>query len=762
MRGANYVPSYAQNDVQTWMEYDAKVVDRELGYAKIVNIAGSTLGAPDAAATVTRADEPLVADRLVFNWHNFLSSCSTWNLTDWNRWTDDARQLGYNGIMVHAYGNNPMVSFEFNGQTKPVGFLSTTVKGRDWSTMHVNDVRRLVGGAAFGDQPVFGADAARVPDEQRVEAARKLMQGVFAHAAGRGMQVVLANDVDTDSANPQALIRTLPASARFAMSGSVWLTNPETPEGFAYYKAQVAALLKDYPQITTLVVWFRTDSTPWINLKLTEMPAAWQEEYQAALAKQPQVAKYWRAPNMLAIGKIVRAYQRALKELGRDRVRLAAGTWKFDFLPGADVFFPPGVTFIGLDYDVLHNRSMLATAQRRQKLAEVGAHRPLIPVIWAQHDDGTYFGRPYTPFDNFHTKLVESKASGFGVIHWMTRPFDLFFASHIRQVGKQTQNESLRVTCEQVGGQAMGEYLYRWITEAPQFGRETSDYFIDRPLTGVPAIVAGCRQRLTLLKNVTGAASRLLQGAGIIRGLVLRNARSLPAFAGRSQKPRPRPSTGTDDPVSPRAGHRTIRQVQFQRRHHARRTRVARLAEPPLAHPHRSPSSGARHGAGTNQIRPDATRHARPKPRRVHVSLRRRPHGLGSLGRNGMPRPHVHRPGRSRGTCPHGNRHRQAAEFHLAADHGRGQPQHEPTVVLAGRHLPASVVRHGHRRLHREGGRHGASSRTLPARRTDVPRDARPTRHGERDGHTRQGRRRAPLWRRAGMREMTNRKPART
>lgn len=33
MRGANYVPSYAKNDVQIWMEFDPAVVDRELGYA---------------------------------------------------------------------------------------------------------------------------------------------------------------------------------------------------------------------------------------------------------------------------------------------------------------------------------------------------------------------------------------------------------------------------------------------------------------------------------------------------------------------------------------------------------------------------------------------------------------------------------------------------------------------------------------------------------------------------------------------------------
>ena len=31
---ANYVPSYARNDVQTWMDHDPAVVDRELGYAE--------------------------------------------------------------------------------------------------------------------------------------------------------------------------------------------------------------------------------------------------------------------------------------------------------------------------------------------------------------------------------------------------------------------------------------------------------------------------------------------------------------------------------------------------------------------------------------------------------------------------------------------------------------------------------------------------------------------------------------------------------
>lgn len=175
------------------------------------------------------ADRPLVPDRIVFNWHNFLSGCSTWNESDWNRWTEDAQKLGYNGIMVHAYGNNPMVSFTYNGKTKPVGYLSTT-------------------------------------------------------------------------------------------------------------------------------------------------------------------------------------------------------------------------------------------------------------------------------------------ASGFGVIHWMTRPFDLFFASHSRQVFEKTRNEPLRSTCEQMGGKELGEYLFHWVTEAPQFARETSDFFIDKPLANVSNVLAGCRQRLAMIRDAKGDLAEYFRG----------------------------------------------------------------------------------------------------------------------------------------------------------------------------------------------------------------------------------------------------------
>jgi hypothetical protein len=33
-------------------------------------------------------DAPLTGDRFVFNWHNFLSGCTGWNLPDWQAWID--------------------------------------------------------------------------------------------------------------------------------------------------------------------------------------------------------------------------------------------------------------------------------------------------------------------------------------------------------------------------------------------------------------------------------------------------------------------------------------------------------------------------------------------------------------------------------------------------------------------------------------------------------------------------------------------------
>ncbi|MCC6125517.1 MAG: hypothetical protein IT426_11180 [Pirellulales bacterium] len=471
------------------------------------------------------ADAPLVRERIVFNWHNFLSGCSTWNLDHWKQWTLQAQKGGYNAIMVHAYGNNPMASFEFGGKQKPVGYLSTTAKGRDWATMHVNDVRRLWGGEIF-DGPVFGSEAALVPEERRVAAAQKMMRDVFAFAQRRAMDVYFAVDVDTAPANAQELIETLPPDARFTVKmkensyavqrgGPIWLPNPDAPAGYRYYKTQVESLLKTYPQITCLLIWFRGDGTaPWMTFRRQEMPAAWQEEYRAELAKTPEAAKYHISRNMFATAKIARAFQRALKELGREDVELGAGSWRFRFVPAADRFFPREVKLLPLDYDVLAEKPQLSTADLRKVIRDAGVHRRIVPIVWAHHDDGHYFGRPYRPFDEFQSKLSDAKASGFGVIHWLTRPLDLYFSSSSKQVWRRSQNQPLAETCREMAerrfgvstSDILGRYLERWINEAPQFGRETRVWFLMHRLSPLAQTDPGNRERRVLLEQIDAAA----------------------------------------------------------------------------------------------------------------------------------------------------------------------------------------------------------------------------------------------------------------
>ncbi len=152
-------------------------------------------------------------------------------------------------------------------------------------------------------------------------------------------------------------------------------------------------------------------------------------------------------------------------------------------------------------------------------LRNAGSRRAVLPVIWAHHDDGNYLGRPYTPFDRFATRLADANACGFGIIHWTTRPLDLFFISHARQVWAGSQDEPLDVTCREMAARSfgpstrdqLGEYLRRWVTEAPKFARETGNLFMDRPLNNLEEVLGGCRERLKLLAAVDSSGLTLEQ-----------------------------------------------------------------------------------------------------------------------------------------------------------------------------------------------------------------------------------------------------------
>ncbi|TWU40591.1 discoidin domain-containing protein [Novipirellula artificiosorum] len=505
--------------------YGAYGLLRDLGVGYLLN--GDTLPEPTTKpfplSNWNLSDRPLVPTRVVFNWHNFLSGCSTWDVEQWQQWITQSQKMGYNTVMVHAYGNNPMAGFKFEGVQKPVGYLSSTQVGRDWSTNHVNDVRRLDGGEVF-DTAVFGCDAAvNGTNLQRTQAAQALMAEAFATAEARAVDLFFAVDVDTTSANPQAMIEHLPKHARFEIgvkeaawmgqaSGKMWLVNPETPEGYGFYRAQVQQLLDAYPQIDSLVVWHRKSSTPWMEFALESMPKAWQEEFAAEVAKTPDAMDFYHSHHLFAQAKIVIAFQRAVTELGHDDVKIAFGSWDFDFLPAAHRFMPSDVALIPLDWMVLKDASVFDTHERRLAVAKVAATRPVIPIAWAHHDDGNYVGRPYTPIPNFHDCLTEMKCqtAGFGIIHWTTKPLDLYFQSLINQVWRSSENESLERTCRQMAQQFVGDeqtepfaaYLQDWVTTMPKIGRETSDFFIDHELKDLPGTEAAQRRRLKLLNAI--------------------------------------------------------------------------------------------------------------------------------------------------------------------------------------------------------------------------------------------------------------------
>jgi hypothetical protein len=468
------------------------------------NTAPAPTHVPFSFADWSVRDSPLIGERIVFDWHNFLSGCSTWNLEDWQNWITQASRMRFNTVMVHAYGNNPMYSFSMNGETKPVGYLANTEYGRDWGTEHVVDVRNLVGAEGLFNGPVFGADASLVPESQKVAAAQGLMQSVFRFAANRGMGVTFALDVDTESANPQNVIATLPASARFAHRG-LQLVDPDTPEGCAYYRAEITQLMTLYPEITQLAVWFRGGlNSPWRELKPDEFPAPWRAEYKAAIAAHPRLINDPEAPSMFAIAKIARAFRKVLDETGRTSVTMAAGSWRFTYLPSADVFMPAEVALMPLDYD-----RDFPSDPVQESLRVIARHRPMVPIVWAQHDDREYAGRSYTPLEGFASLLRWSNSAGYGIIHWTTRPLDLYFKNISDQVWSSTENEPLDETASEMARRTFGprakdpgkRYLYAWINDAPAFGMETSDTFINQ-LVDPENEAVGAKTRLAILDEM--------------------------------------------------------------------------------------------------------------------------------------------------------------------------------------------------------------------------------------------------------------------
>lgn len=483
----------------------------KLGYGFYLSYEGKPL--PKSELTFKEwemSDFPLQGQRIVFDWHNFLSGCTGWNYEDWCSWIDQSAKMRYNTIMVHAYGNNPMFSFEYNGIKKETGYLTTSVSGRDWGAQHVNDVGRLPGGQVFSD-PIFGSTAALVPDSQRGKAATELMAKVFKHAEEMAMKINFAIDVDTWSANPRNIIESLPSQCRIKLDQQD-IINPETQEGYQYYKAQIKSLLTSYPQISTITVWVRHERSLWRdNISPEQFPESWQIEWREIVTKHPEIEKDIHGPSTFALSKIVLAYQKTLQEIKREDVSLAFGSWKWSFLASAAILMPENCTLIPLDYNI-----DIDSKESQKVLSSIGRMRKLIPIVWAQHDDHRYMGKPYTPYANFNSLLKERNAAGFGIIHWTTRPLDLFFKSLADQVWNLSENKNLASTLTDYsqtifGHQqaALNEYLTEWICKGPMFGRETTDHFYDvgKQIVGekyepTEVAIERIKSRITILNGV--------------------------------------------------------------------------------------------------------------------------------------------------------------------------------------------------------------------------------------------------------------------
>jgi hypothetical protein len=430
-------------------------------------------------------DEPLAEERFVFNWHNFLSGCTGWNLPDWQGWIDQANKMRYNGIMVHAYGNNPMFSFEYLGEKKKTGYLNNTISGRDWGNQHINDVRRMTGGEIF-DEAVFGAAASKAAEGDKDQAATELMQQVFRYAEDRGTKVIFALDFDTWMANPRNILEKLPEEAVFTLTGGHLAPNPEHPAGYAYLKHLIESFVRTYPDVDQLSVWHRSPGsslsigTIWINFPYDKFPVSWKEAYDARIGKYPDIEDDIKAQGMFAHGKLIAAILKIRDEV-KPELEISSGSWRMEYIRYADAFFPQEVPLLPLDWSIVFD-----TPEVKEILSGAAEHRKIYPVIWAHHDDHRYIGRPYRPWPDLADKLAERKASGFGIIHWTTRPLDLYFTNSARQVWKSTLNENIETTVTSYVSSLFGstheeviEYVNDWMSTGPMFGRETSDHFID-------------------------------------------------------------------------------------------------------------------------------------------------------------------------------------------------------------------------------------------------------------------------------------------
>lgn len=467
-------------------------------------------------------NEPVVEQRINFAWHNFLSGATGWDLPDWKGFIDQSQKTGFNTIMLHCYGNTPIFNFEYNGKSKWVGRVASTKEGREWRIQHCNDIRRTPGGSIF-DKEYFGSEVTEVEGAAHQVAVQNLTKKVLNYANERGMKSVISIDVDTKPANSQDIITTLTENARIKIQipaveflnqsgGDFYLANPDTPEGYGYYKAQVQSLAKMYPSINNICLWVRVQATPLMGLKKEDLPESWKKEYETLIAANPAAAKYWRSVGIFALSKVAQAYKKAAEEINPS-LTISVGTWFKSFLPAADYFIAKDIPFIFLDYPFV-KEVMVNKEESLKQLKEITSHRKVTPIYWGQEDNGYYYGSTLKPVDSLGSKSKEANVYGFGLIQWMQKSAEIFSANMNNQLWSNKIDESIESTVKEYVAThfndnitlQMSDYFVKWVNEGTAIGRESGVRFItdrieDREKT--QALILG---RKSILENALKAA----------------------------------------------------------------------------------------------------------------------------------------------------------------------------------------------------------------------------------------------------------------
>lgn len=461
-------------------------------------------------------NRPLFGERIIFNWHNFLSGITGWNIEEYKQWIDASVQMRYNTLMFHAYGSDSFMRYSFNGIPKETGLVPSTHKGRDWGINHVNDIRNLNGGNLF-NEAVFGSEVSKMPEDRMSEASVALLQEGMKYASERSMNINFGFDISTVQSNPKNQLETLPKSAQLENFGGNLLANPDTQEGYSFFKSQLVGLFKDYPQITGIMPWVRYQKYPngGVYIAIKNMPEAWKIEYDQILKENPSFKRDQATNSFFYIGKVLNAYKKALKELGREDIKLGLGTWNWVSFPYLDKFVSDDVSFYPIDWDM-----DFSTENARVELTKIKEERKLYPIVWAHHDDHSYIGRPYEAPENIVDKLKNQHADGFGILHWTTYPLDMYFKNLSRQTSKTTINEPYTTTIKDYVDNGIKSnskefiaYLEKFYLEAPHFGRETSDHFFHMyfneegkslfPVYVPGPIIKSAKERLDLLESLS-------------------------------------------------------------------------------------------------------------------------------------------------------------------------------------------------------------------------------------------------------------------